>query len=116
MVSLHVLPLSPSFAYDSGKPPSGAAIEKLGTQGTAAWGTQTVISCNELIEFCMDYIEGELPPDEELGFRRHLSQCTDCVNFFETYRKTPEVSREALSTEIPASVKESVRNFLASRR
>jgi hypothetical protein len=38
------------------------------------------------------------------------------VNFFETYRKTPEVSREALSTEIPSSVKESVRNFLASRR
>jgi hypothetical protein len=85
-------------------------------RGTAAWGTHTVISCNELIEFCMDYLEGELPPDEEVGFRRHLSQCTDCVNFFETYRKTPEVSREALSTEIPSSVKESVRNFLASRR
>jgi hypothetical protein len=38
------------------------------------------------------------------------------VNFFETYRKTPEVSREALSAQIPVSVRESIRSFLASRR
>lgn len=75
-----------------------------------------MINCHELIEFCMDYLEGDLPQEEELGFRRHLAQCTDCVTFFETYRKTPELSREALHDKIPAAVKESVRNFLASRR
>ena len=75
-----------------------------------------MINCHELIEFCMDYLEGDLPEEEELGFRRHLAQCTDCVTFFETYRKTPELSREALHEQIPASVKESVRSFLASRR
>ena len=79
-------------------------------------GRYTVINCHELIEFCLDYLEGELPADEEVGFRRHLAQCSDCVNFFETYRKTPEISREALSAEIPVSVKESVRSFLSSRR
>ena len=71
-----------------------------------------MINCHELIEFCLDYLEGELPHDEEVGFRRHLAQCTDCVAFFETYRKTPELSREALSAQIPVSVKESVRSFL----
>ena len=75
-----------------------------------------MINCHELIEFCLDYLEGELPHDEEVGFRRHLAQCSDCVAFFETYRKTPELSREALSAQIPVSVKESVRSFLASRR
>ena len=75
-----------------------------------------MINCHELIEFCMDYLEGELPQEEEVGFRRHLAQCSDCVSFFETYRKTPELSREALHEQIPASVKESVRSFLASRR
>jgi hypothetical protein len=79
-------------------------------------GRYTVINCHELITFCMDYLEGDLPDDEEVGFRRHLAQCTDCVAFFETYRKTPELSRAALSAQIPASVKDSVRNFLASRR
>jgi hypothetical protein len=79
-------------------------------------GKQAVISCHQLIEFCLDYIDGALPDDDQVGFRRHLSQCPDCVTFFETYQRTPEVSREALSTEIPASVRESVRTFLLSRR
>ncbi len=74
------------------------------------------MNCHELIEFCLDYIEGILPDDDQVGFRRHLSQCPDCVTFFETYRKTPELTREALATKIPASVRESVRSFLQSRR
>jgi hypothetical protein len=79
-------------------------------------GKQAVISCHQLIEFCLDYIDGALPDDDQVGFRRHLSQCPDCVTFFETYQKTPEISREALSAEIPPSVRESVRTFLLSRR
>jgi anti-sigma factor RsiW len=75
-----------------------------------------VISCHQLVEFCLDYIDGALPSDDQAGFSRHLAQCPDCVTFFETYRKTPELSREALSAEIPPSVRESVRTFLLSRR
>jgi anti-sigma factor RsiW len=75
-----------------------------------------MISCQQLIEFCLDYIEGVLPDEEQAGFRRHLAQCPDCVTFFETYRRTPELSREAMATQIPASVRESVRSFLQSRR
>jgi anti-sigma factor RsiW len=75
-----------------------------------------VINCQQLIDFCFDYIEGDLPNDEQALFRRHLSQCPDCVNFFETYRRTPEVSREALATQIPATVRDAVRSFLRTRR
>jgi anti-sigma factor RsiW len=78
--------------------------------------TNAVISCQQLIEFCFDYIDGALPDDEQVGFRRHLSLCPDCVTFFETYQKTPQLSREALSAQIPVSVRESVRSFLQSRR
>jgi anti-sigma factor RsiW len=74
------------------------------------------MNCQELIEFCLDYIEGALPDQDQIGFRRHLAQCPDCVTFFETYRKTPELTREALATKIPASVRESIRSFLQSRR
>ena len=78
--------------------------------------TRTVISCHQLIEFCLDYVEGALPDDEQERFRRHLSLCPDCVTFFETYQRTPELSREALSTQMPVAVKQSVRDFLLSRR
>jgi anti-sigma factor RsiW len=75
-----------------------------------------VISCHQLIDFCFDYLDGALPDDEQVSFRRHLAQCTDCVSFFETYQKTPELSRDALSTQMPVAVRESVRTFLQSRR
>ena len=79
-------------------------------------GTRVVISCHQLIEFCLDYVEGVLPDDEQERFRRHLSLCPDCVRFFETYRKTPEVSREALKAQMPESVRESVRSYLRTFR
>jgi hypothetical protein len=75
-----------------------------------------VINCQQLIDYCLDYIEGYLPEDEQVHFRRHLGQCPDCVTFFETYRRTPEVSRGAIGTIMPPSVKESVRAFLRVRR
>jgi anti-sigma factor RsiW len=75
-----------------------------------------VISCHQLIEFCMDYMDGALPQHEQVGFRHHLAQCPDCVTFFETYQRTPELSREALATQMPLSVKQSVRDFLIARR
>jgi hypothetical protein len=74
-----------------------------------------VISCKQLKDFCLDYLENELPEGECDRFRRHLGQCPDCVTFFETYRRTPEVSREALAMEMPATVKEAIRSFLRSR-
>lgn len=75
-----------------------------------------MISCQQLIDFCVDYLDGALPTDEELLFRRHLSQCPDCVAFFETYRKTAQVTRQALETVMPASVKSAVRAFLRNHR
>ena len=74
-----------------------------------------MINCHELIEFCMDYLEGELPQEEEVGFRRHLAQCTDCVAFFETYRKTPEISREA-QRYVVDTIAEFYDSVLANRR
>lgn len=74
-----------------------------------------MISCQQLIEYCHDYIEGDLPEGEQALFRRHLVQCPDCVTFFETYRRTPEVSRSVLGTTMPPSVKASVIAFLRDR-
>lgn len=75
-----------------------------------------MISCQQLIEFCLDFLDGSLPEDEQARFRRHLGRCPDCVTFFETYQRTPEVSREAMAARIPESVRESVRNYLRALR
>ena len=74
-----------------------------------------MISCQQLIEFCLDYLEGDLPDDEQVRFRRHLGQCPDCVTFFETYRRTAEISRTAVQTAMPEALKRSIQSFLRER-
>jgi anti-sigma factor RsiW len=99
------------MSYYSAKPPAERAIEKADNAGTRA----VISCCRDVIEFCLDFIEGALPGDEQQKFRQHLAHCPACVVFFETYQKTPEVSREALATQIPAAVRDAVRSFLRTR-
>jgi anti-sigma factor RsiW len=74
-----------------------------------------LFNCQQLVDFCLDFLDGSLPEDEQRMFRSHLGHCCECVAFFETYKRTPEVSREVFALEMPASVKEAVRNFLRTR-
>ena len=73
------------------------------------------ISCSQMVDYCMDYLAGSLPAEERQSFDGHLSYCPECVKFFETYKKTPEISREALSLEMPERVRSEVRDFLRQR-
>ena len=73
------------------------------------------ISCQDVVDFCLDYLEGVLPEEEKGHFHRHLNMCGECVTFFETYRRTPEVSRQALALEMPPQVKDAVRSYLRTR-
>jgi hypothetical protein len=80
--------------------------------GYQAWG---MISCQDVVDFCLDYLEGALPEEEKNRFRSHLSACGECGAFFETYRRTPQVSRDALVTEMPGPIKDAVRSYLRTR-
>jgi anti-sigma factor RsiW len=75
----------------------------------------SLLNCQQLVDFCLDFLDGSLPEDEQRMFRSHLGCCGECVAFFETYKRTPEVSREAFALEVPASVKEAVRSYLRTR-
>jgi anti-sigma factor RsiW len=63
----------------------------------------------------MDYLSGTLPAEDRQSFDDHLVYCPECVKFFETYKKTPRVSRDALSIEMPERVRNEVRSFLRER-
>lgn len=72
-------------------------------------------TCETLVDFCMEYLEGTLPEGDRQGFEMHLEGCPGCVAFFETYRRTPEVSRVAVEAQMPESVRQSVRAFLRAK-
>lgn len=56
----------------------------------------TYITCNEVITFLLAYLSGELAPEKEHEFERHLGVCPSCVAYIKTYRTTVQLGRAAL--------------------
>ncbi len=77
------------------------------------------MTCRELIEFLLDYMEGELPAEQRRLFEQHIQICQDCADYIDSYRQTIELSRDAFNSsdkEIPADVPdELVAAILAAR-
>ncbi len=79
------------------------------------------ITCKELTDFLMAYLDGELDPKRRSLFDQHLSICPSCVKYLASYRKTVELERDAFKrnpdAEATCDVPEGlVRAILAARR
>jgi anti-sigma factor RsiW len=55
------------------------------------------MTCREIADFLMDYVSGELPPDVQAEFDRHLSVCPNCRAYIATYRATIDLGRNAFA-------------------
>ncbi len=55
------------------------------------------MTCREVYDFLMDYLDGELAPPQAAEFERHLKLCPPCVAYLESYRKTIELERSCCS-------------------
>jgi len=51
------------------------------------------MTCEEVVDFLMRYLDGELTPQEQQSFEEHLAACPPCVFYLETYRTTVRVSQ-----------------------
>jgi len=79
------------------------------------------MTCRELADFLMDYLEGGLPAVMRTAFEQHLALCPNCVAYVKTYQTTIELGRRAFDadqadatlTEVPADL---VRAILAARK
>ena len=78
------------------------------------------MTCKELVEFLMDYLDGLLCEPERRRFEEHLGECPDCVAYLATYREAVRLGKDACGAgadAIPAEVPEDlVRAVLAARR
>lgn len=76
------------------------------------------MTCRELTEFIIDYVEGDLAPEERMLFEQHVGRCHTCVKYIETYRETIALGKTAFagSDSVPEQIPEElVRAILASR-
>ena len=77
------------------------------------------MTCKELVEFLMDYLDGLLAESQRRRFEEHLGECPDCVAYLATYREAVRLGKEACAAGdcIPTDVPEElVRAILAARR
>lgn len=60
------------------------------------------MNCREIIEFLMDYCDGELPEHVQACFEMHLQVCPPCETYLKTYRETILIAKRCVC-ENPAS-------------
>jgi anti-sigma factor (TIGR02949 family) len=77
-----------------------------------------MITCRELIDFLMSYMDGELPAEQRAEFERHLNACPPCRRYMATYEQTVQLSRQATAVESPPepAPEALVQAILAARR
>jgi len=78
------------------------------------------MTCQDFIEFLLDYLDGGLSNAQKALFEEHLSVCRSCVAYLSNYRDTVELSKAALSDPegpVPEEVPEDlVAAVLAARK
>ena len=53
------------------------------------------MTCQDFIEFLLDYDEGRLPPAIHAQFDEHLAICPDCVHYLASYRAATALGKNA---------------------
>lgn len=78
-----------------------------------------MITCRELVDFLMDYLNGALDPAQRATFEEHLAACPWCVAYMNTYQEAIQLGKQALAPSadpVPDEVPELlVRAILAAR-
>ena len=55
--------------------------------------------CRDFVGDLLLYLAGELPPEREAVFDRHLGECPSCVAYMKTYREAVRLGREAMKAD-----------------
>jgi anti-sigma factor RsiW len=61
-------------------------------------GPQEYLTCRQVLDFLMAYLDHELTADQRREFERHLSVCPSCVNYLRSYQSTIALGKDAMLT------------------
>jgi anti-sigma factor RsiW len=57
------------------------------------------MTCQEIVDFLMHYLDGELPTGQRTLFEEHLGECPACVDYLHTYEETIRLGKAACAAE-----------------
>jgi predicted anti-sigma-YlaC factor YlaD len=80
----------------------------------------TELTCREICDFVMAWLDGELPERERAIFEAHLKLCRQCVNYLDTYKAAVKLARAAHEANpcaaLPPVPEDLVKAILAARK
>ena len=73
-------------------------------------------SCKECVDLLLDYLDGQLPADDQRALDEHFQACPPCLDILKSYRAVPHICREATAASMPPEVADRLRRFLAEKK
>lgn len=78
------------------------------------------MTCREVFEFLMAYLDGDLPDGERSTFETHLADCPPCKAYLDTYQDAVRLGKDACcgrdESAPPRAPEELVQAILSARR
>jgi len=75
----------------------------------------TEISCDQISQRLVDFVEGELDPEKSAEVKAHLEKCDFCQALLETYLKTIFILKRVNQVEPPPEMVIRLRKYLWSK-
>ncbi len=74
------------------------------TNGHSMHSQDQSMTCKDVSEFLMAYLDNELSTDQQTHFEEHLGVCSSCVRYLEQYKRTIRLGQAAHAPpEAPAA-------------
>ncbi len=74
------------------------------TNGHTMGSQASFMTCKDVSDFLMAYVDSELSSDQRRLFEEHLGVCSSCVRYLEQYKRTVRLGQAALGpTDAPAA-------------
>jgi anti-sigma factor RsiW len=68
--------------------------------------------CSRVLSLLVDYLEGRLDPIVQAGLERHLSGCSRCVDYVNTYRSTVSLLHSLTENDLPTELRHRLTAFI----
>jgi anti-sigma factor RsiW len=76
------------------------------------------MTCGELVDFLMAYLDGELSAAQRTAFEHHLGECPECEAYLRSYRDTVRLGKTLGDGDdpLPADVPEELVQAIVTAR
>ena len=74
------------------------------------------MTCQEIADFLMDYVDGTLPGTQRAIFDDHLGECPECVAYFQSYQATIRLSKTTRPAAPEDAPEDLIQAILAARK